>query len=212
MASTFHPKKNTWLLLPFFGILLYVLLYIIATFFYPGGNQVDKALKGFSWAQNYWCNLLNESAMNGTPNRARPVAITGMAVLCFSLALFWYIFALKAGFNKQGRIIIGLSGFISMTFALFLFTGYHDITVDAATLFGLIAFGGTFIGLQKLRWKKLFCFGIFNLCLIAVNNVLYYGEGLIFYLPVVQKITFCFFLIWFCLVDINLYKKECNKY
>ncbi len=212
MASTFHPKKNSWLLLPFFGILLYVLLYIIATFLYPGGNQVDKAFKGFSWAQNYWCNLLNEIAMNDEPNPARPIALTGMAVLCFSLAFFWYIFSLRAGFNRGGRIIIALSGSIAMVFALFLFTGYHDLTVDAATLFGLIAIIGTFIGLQKLRWKKLFWFGIFNLSLIVVNNILYYNKGLIIYLPAVQKITFLFFLIWFCLVDINLYKKECIKY
>lgn len=212
MTGTFKKKNNSWLLFPFFGILLYVLFYITATFFYPGGNQVDKTFKGFSWAQNYWCNLLNEISMNGEPNPARPIALAGMAVLCFSLAFFWYIFSLKAGFNKRGRIIIGLSGCIAMAFELFLFTAYHDLIVVAATLFGLIAIGGTFIGLQKLRWKKLFWFGIFNLCLIAVNNVLYYGEGLIIYLPVVQKITFLFFLVWFCIVDINLYKHEGTKY
>lgn len=212
LSNTINRRNNSWLLLPFFGIVLYVLMYLVATFLYPGGNQVDKTFKGFSWAQNYWCNLLNEIAMNGEPNSARPIALAAMVILCFSLAFFWYILSLKAGFNKRGRIIIGLSGCIAMVFTIFLFTGYHDLIIDAATLFGLIAIIGTFIGLQKLGWKKLFWFGIFNLCLIVVNNVFYYGDGLIIYLPVVQKITFSCFLVWFCLVDFNLYKKKCNEY
>lgn len=212
LYNTINRKNNSWLLLPFFGILLYMLLYVVATFLYPGGNQVDKTFKGFSWAQNYWCNLLNEIAMNGEPNSARPVALAAMVILCFSLAFFWYIFSLKAGFNKRGKIIIGLSGCIAMVFTIFLFTGYHDLIINVATCFSLIAIAGTFKGLQILRWKKLLWFGIFNLSLIVVNNILYYNEGLIMYLPVVQKITFLFFLIWFCLVDFNLYKKECSKY
>jgi hypothetical protein len=71
-------KQNIWVLSPLFGTLIYLLLYIVATFFYPGGSQVDKNSFGFSWAQNYWCNLLNENAINGQHNSARPIAIAAM--------------------------------------------------------------------------------------------------------------------------------------
>ncbi len=210
MANIVSRKNNSWLLLPFFGILLYVLLYIVSTFYYPGGNQADKNFKGFSWLQNYWCNLLDENSINGMHNPARPVALTAMFILCFSLAFFWYIFPVQINFNKLARLAIQLSGFIAMALGIFLFTGYHDIIINIATLFGLVAIIGTFTGLQKLKWKNLFWLGIFNMSLIAINNILYYGKGLLIYLPVVQKITFVFFLIWFCLIDINLYKRSLN--
>ncbi|MDQ6761877.1 MAG: hypothetical protein M3015_04520 [Bacteroidota bacterium] len=211
MANTFNQKNKRWLLLPFFGILLYILLYVAATFFYPGGNQVDENFKGFSWAQNYWCNLLNVNAINGQHNSARPVAIAAMAILGSSLAGFWCIFPRVAGLNKTAGTIIQVSGFIAMALLIFLSTAHHDIIINTATLAGLIAIAGTFAGLQKLKWKKLFWFGIGNVLLIAINNIFYYDEKLIVYLPIIQKITFLLFLIWFCLVDINLYKRESGK-
>ncbi len=183
------------------------MLYIIATFFYPGGNQADENFRGFSWAQNYWCNFLNENAINGKHNPARPVAIAAMAVLGASLAFFWCIFPRRAGLNKTTGTIIQLSGFIAVALLIFLSTAQHDIIINMATLAGLVAITGTFIGLRKLKWKKLFWFGIGNVFLIAVNNIFYYDEKLITYLPIVQKITFLLFLIWFCGVQINLYRK-----
>lgn len=185
-----------------------MLLYVTATFFYPGGNQADENFKGFSWAQNYWCNLLNENAINGHRNPARPIAITAMAILGASLAFFWYIFPLVAGINKPGKIAIQVSGFIAIILLIFLSTVKHDIVINTATLFGLIAIAGTLIGLRKLKWRKLFWFGLSNILLIGVNNVFYYDKKLIMYLPIVQKITFLLFLIWFCLVQVNLYRKE----
>ena len=58
----------------------------------------------------------------------------------------------------------------------------------------------------------LFWMGIFNFLLVVLNNILYYGDGLLFYLPVVQKFTFLFFLLWISLVNINLYNKIKSKF
>lgn len=193
-----------WLLTPLFGSIIFVCLYFVAAYFYPGGSQVDKNSIGFSWVQNYWCNLLNEDAINSEHNNARPVAIAAMFVLCCTLACFWYIFPLQTGLQKSSRIVIQVSGIVSMTIGLFLFTNLHDAIVNVASFCGVIATAGTFITLYKLRWNRLFWLGIFNLVLVALNNILYYGDGLQ-YLPVVQKITFLFFLVWICLININLY-------
>ena len=95
-----------------------------------------------------------------------------------------------------------------MSIGMFLFTSLHDYIINIASLFGLIALTGTFIGLKKMRWTKLFWMGIFIVILIGLNNFLYYKNGLIFYLPIVQKITFLYFLLWVCLISINLYNKR----
>jgi hypothetical protein len=194
-------------LTPVFGILLFIILYIIAAMLYPGGSQTDINSKGFSWINNYWCNLLNQNAMNGQYNPARPAALTGMVVLCFSLSIFWYVFPQHIGFKKYGRLIIQLSGMLSMIVAVFLFTPLHDTIINVAALFGLIALVGTFTGLYKIRWYSLLYFGIFNILLVGLNNYVYYTKGLIIYLPVIQKISFVSFLFWICCIDIRLYQK-----
>ena len=207
-----HKKITLWKLIPFFGSILFLLLYFLATLFYPGGSQFDKNSKGFSWTQNYWCNLLNENAINGQHNAARPIALTAMSALCLTLMFFWYIFPLLVDFKKSSRLAIQISGFIAMTIGMFLFTSLHDIVINIATLFGLVAITGTFAGLKKLKWTKLFWMGIFNIVLISLNNLFYYKTELLFYLPVVQKITFMYFLLWICLIDINLYFKTHSKF
>ncbi|HEY4874960.1 MAG TPA: hypothetical protein VIH86_05270 [Puia sp.] len=210
MNNIFKSKKNIWLLSPSFGTLIYLLLYIIATFFYPGGSQADKNSVGFSWTQNYWCNLLNENAINGQHNATRPIAIVAMFFLCITLMVFWYIFPKQTGFRKSRKLIVQVSGFASMISIMFISTALHDIVINIATVFGLIAVIGTFIGLLELKWTRLFWVGIFILPLVALNNFLYYKTGLLIYLPVVQKITFLYFLLWICLIDVGLYKNSFN--
>jgi len=203
--------QNLWVLTPLFGTFFFVCLYIAATLFYPGGSQADKNSKGFSWMNNYWCNLLNENAMNGEHNSARPVALASMFVLCFTLATFWCIFPQQVNFRKRNRLAIQISGAVSMTIGMFLFTALHDMIINVTALCAVVAIAGTFAGLHKLKWRRLFLLGIFNFVLVVLNNILYYGQGLKLYLPVVQKITFLFFLFWICLIDINLYNKKNSK-
>jgi hypothetical protein len=207
IKTTIKPQ-NIWVLTPFFGTLLFICLYFVAALFYPGGSQVDINSKGFSWTNNYWCNLLNVNALDGQHNSARPLAITAMFVLSLTLAIFWYIFPKQAGLKKSSQVTIQICGALAMTIGMFLFTDLHDTIVNIASLCGLVATIGTFIGLHKLKWTRLFGLGIFNLILVALNNILYYGDGLKLYLPVVQKITFFFFLVWICLITINLYRRQ----
>ena len=198
------------MLTPIFGILLFVVLYVIATLFYPGGSQVDKNSIGFSWTNNYWCNLLNENAINGQHNPAKPIAVTGMFVLCLSLSSFWFLFLKRISIGKFAKLAIQISGTLSMIIACLLFTNIdHDLVTNLASIFGLIATVGTFIGLYKTKWHGLFAFGLSIIFLVGLNNYIYYTKGLIIYLPVIQKISFATFLLWICCVDINLYR--CNE-
>jgi glucan phosphoethanolaminetransferase (alkaline phosphatase superfamily) len=192
-------------LTPILGTVLFIILYFIATLFYPGGSQANKYGPGFSWAHNYWCNLLNDFAINGQPNPAKPIAMAGMLVLCITLALFWIIFPKQLKLNKALSASIQISGILAMSIAILLFTHInHDLITNLASFFGLTATVGTFIGLYQKKWMHLFTFGLFNILLVVINNYFYYNPGLVVYLPVVQKISFLFFLIWICLMSINL--------
>lgn len=146
--------------------------------------------------------------MNGQVNPARPVALAAMFVLGLTLAVFWFLFARIINFPKYARLAIAFSGLASMTASMFLFTGYHDLVINIAVVLGLVALTGTFVGLYRNKWQLLFVMGVFNIILIVVNNILYYSTGLLKYLPVVQKITFLFFLLWICLIDIRLFLKQ----
>ncbi len=190
-----------------FGTLLFVLLYILAAMRYPGGSQADAQAEGFSWIHNYWCNLLNEKAINGMPNPARPLALAGTFVLCVTFSCFWFLFPGYTHFGKRSRLVIQWSGTLSMLIALFIFSSYHDTITYIASFFGLIAVAGTFIGLYKIKWYGLFAFGMINLLLVGLNNYLYYTKGMIIYLPVIQKVTFVTFLLWICWIDVELYRK-----
>lgn len=199
-----HPVLK---LLPLVGCCLFVFLYVTATLYYPGGSSFNRSAAGFSWMQNYWCNLMDAQALNGTPNAARPIAIAAMFVLGASLIFFWYLFPTYAGFSKVSHSIMQLSGLLSMATLVGLFSGSHDFTINIASGFGLIAIIGTLAGLKRLKWRWLFGLGLFNLALVAVNNILYYNIGWQQYLPVVQKITFLFFLTWFSYISLQMFRQ-----
>ncbi|RYY39984.1 MAG: hypothetical protein EOO08_07975 [Chitinophagaceae bacterium] len=199
-------RRNTAFipLLPVAGIVLYVVLYVWATLRYPGGHAADRTAKGFSWRYNYWCNLLNEQALNGEPNTARPFAFGAMFVLALSMAAFWFIFPRHAGLSTPFKWATQWGGLLAMLLGLFIFTGYHDLLLNLAGLCGLIALIGTMAGLRKLRWRRLYFYGWVTIILIVVNNVYYYYPPLTPGLAVVQKLTFAWFLCWIAGISISL--------
>lgn len=198
--------KRLLILSPIPGTILFATLYYVATFFYPGGSQVDINSIGFSWLNNYWCNLLNDEAVNGQLNTAQPIALIAMFILCMIFIYFWLTFPDYTNLNKPYKRTIQISGTLAMTIGFFLSTRFdHDAITSLASLFGLIALTGTFIGLYRNRWQVLFYFGIVNILLFTVNIYLYFHKDYITYLPVVQKITFATFLIWICSIEIKIY-------
>lgn len=197
-------RRPAWFWIPLIGIPLFVLLYICASFYYPGGSQADAQSTGFSWVHNYWCNLLNSNAINGQPNPAQPIAMTAMVVLCMSLAAFWYLFPMISNHKTLPSRITQLTGITAMGTALLLNSSLdHDMITNLASLLGLVAVVGTLIILRRLHWNTLFWFGTMNLLLVILNNFLYYNPDLIRFLPLIQKISFAAFLVWFFLISMK---------
>jgi len=208
LTAQTNKSKTIWILIPIFGSLLFIVLYIIAAYLYPGGSETDKTAVGFSWTNNYWCHLLHENAINGEPNGAKPFAISGMIILGFALSTFWLVFPEYLIPKKYSRLTIQISGIAAMLCSFFLLTNInHDLIVNIASSLGFIATIGTLVCLYQTRWYGLFVFGLFNILLVGLNNYLYNTEGMMIYLPVVQKISFLSFLVWICFIDLKLYRK-----
>ncbi len=200
-----NTKQNFFLLTPLVGILIFTFLYFVATFYYPGGSNVDKATPGFDWLNNYWCDLTGQLAKNGEINSARPIALIAMLILCFSLLVFWYYVPQLFSDNKFNPII-RYTGMTSMTVAIFVFTSLHDVVINIAGTFGIAALTGVFIGLYKNNLTKLFGYGVLCLGLMLFNYFIYETRFLLSLLPIIQKATFVLFLLWICLIDLYLYK------
>ncbi len=199
----------TWIILsPIIGIGLFLIFYIVAAFYYPGGSDVNKTAQGFSIIHNYWCDLLAKGAKNGQLNPAQPIAIAAMIVLCTSLSVFWYLLPklLKTGSHHYN--MVQFSGIMSMLLSIFIFSNYHDFIIIAAVFLGVIALTGTYIALYRSKAFRLFLFGIFCLLLILLNAYIYYTRHLILALPLLQKITFLSYLLWVAFINLKLYFKE----
>lgn len=201
-----HKKQGYWYFFPLAGIPCFIILYMIATWYYPGGSQADSHAVGFSWQHNYWCNLLNDKAINGQINPAKPIAIAAMVVLCISLTVFWCAFPFYTTAKHSYRQTVRYSGSSAMVAASLLGVLEHDWVTNIASLLGVVAVIGTLAILKKERWNFLFGYGIVNVLLVGINNIFYYNVHLIHYLPIIQKITFASFLLWLWLM--TLYAKR----
>ncbi len=198
------PKPYV-LLLPLVGMGLFVLLYVLAALKYPGGSWMMPQQNGFSFWNNYLCDLLDQNAINGELNTARYLARTSLTVLCFSLFLIWYYLPNLFKGEKFNISIMWFSGMAALITTAFLSSGTHDNTVRIAGFFAVIAFLTCFLELFKAGYLKLFVFGAVCLIIFLFNYYIYETGQFIRLLPIIQKITFVCFIIWFIVLDLLLY-------
>ena len=157
---------------------------------------------------NYWCDLLAQNAENGLPNTARTIAITAMAVLCLSIALYSYFVPHLLDLPKWTKTVISASGILSMGVLAFLQVGNHDTVINASVALGLLSMALTLWGMFHLRLWGFIIFGIICLLLALLNTYVYYSRTWIGALPVIQKISFLAFLLWFSLVSVKVYTHQ----
>jgi hypothetical protein len=201
-----NKSNSKWILLPLWGFLLFIILYMLATTLYPGGSDANESAQGFSWRHNYWCELMATEARNGQPNSARLVAITAMFILAISLVYFWYQVPLLFPNRKIDSRVIRYCGIGSMLVLPFLLKGMHDSVINLSALLGCMAIVVLLLNLFRQKMKRLLCLGLFCLLLCGINNYIYYTGYLLHLLPVIQKFSFFIFLLWFCLLTIKLYR------
>ena len=194
--------KNLWTLLPTFGILIFLGMSVYSTSLYPGGSQADANSVGFDWANNFWCNLMAENGVNGLKNRARPIAVFASIILSLSMILFFFHFAKHFVKDSVWKNIIKVTGTISMSSAIFIFTKFHDIMTTLLSVFGVVVIIGIIRTLHKNNMTFFKISGIACMIFVVINNLFYYNENFIAYLPLIQKFSFILILAW--TVGLNL--------
>lgn len=206
---TIHKKRihAIIMVLPLTGMLLFVVFYIIAAIYYPGGSWTSTTQTGFSFRNNYLCDLLDDHAINGAINSARVYARIALAFLCFSILVLWYYMPKLFTEKSKNQIVMSTTGMLSMVSTFFLASGVHDTIVRIAGVFGVIALLSSFVELYKVRHFKLLALGILSLLLLTANYYIYETGRLLDVLPLIQKITFTSFITWFMLINIAIYKR-----
>ena len=195
-------------LIPVIGIAIFVGLYIFSSTLYPGGSQANLNSEGFDWINNYWCNLMNEKGMNGQPNPAKPYSIIAMIILCLSLMFFFIQFAQIYSKSKIWKRIIKTSGIISMSFAILIFTKYHDLMTTLSSIFGLFVVIGIIREVYKSKLSIYKITGVICILILGLNNYIYYTQQFIEVLPLLQKITFAIVLLWIIGLNFEINKKK----
>jgi len=193
--------------MPIVGVSCFVILYYFSSTLYPGGSQANSNTIGFDWVNNYWCNLMNENAINGAINNARPFSVTALIILCGSLAVFFYQFGKFSIQSYKWKKTIKTCGVLSMFFATLIFTDYHDVMIMISSLFGLFLTIGILKEIYENKRPFYKWTGIICLLLLLLNNVIYYLEVFIEWLPLIQKITFLIVLIWILGLNYELRRK-----
>jgi len=202
----FKKSIAYWSIVPVLGACLFLILYVIAAGLYPGGSDAEPTSKEFSMLHNYWCELLAKQSHNGIPNPSRPIAITAMFLLGVSQVVFWWFASRLYKPHSTFRILILATGTISASIMIFLFMGPHDLLINLSALFAIIAMTITLAGFYNQGRYELLGFGFFCFLLCILNNFIYHTGHLLYYLPIVQKITFLFFLGWFCAASLEFSK------
>jgi hypothetical protein len=186
--------------IPIAGLCIFGILYVVAIYYYPGGSESNRLSKKFSWLHNYWCDLLKSTAENGLANTAKPFAIAAMVVLCLSLMIFWSLVPRWLPVQRWVKQVIRLTGMASMLMLILLNTNRHDLVINVSLLFGLAAMVLTLYGLNKRRMFFLLITGYICIVLCLLNTYIYYSQNGINTLPLIQKLSFLIFLLWFSLV------------
>lgn len=202
-----NTGSGLYLLIPLMGLVSFLLLYIIAAFMYPGGSYAYPNAEGFSFMNNYWCDLQDILAKNGAVNPARPVAIGAMIVLCVSVALLSVYIPKLFSVHSRNHAVIKYSGVLSCVVGLFIFTDYHDIVISIAAFIGAITFMVIFIEFYKHKEYRLIAFGILCFVVSMVNYVLFLAQVGLGILPMLQKLMFLLCLLWVGYINLLIYRK-----
>lgn len=166
-------------------LVISVILLIIASLIYPGGSLLDKNSIGFGWSKNFFSNLFEAKAINGSENPGRIWAITGMAFHSVGYGIFFINMSKKIP-SRQWANILKYIGVINIIFIFLIATPLHDLgTISIIiTLIGLFMIT-VFILKSKLHLLKFCCM----ICLLTFYCFFFlFGFGYLGLAVIMQKV------------------------
>ena len=198
MANQFW---NRYQYLPTIGCVLFLIFITIASVQFPGGSQVDTSAVCYSWTHNYLCDVIASEAHNCLPHPYYKIGLLAMICLCGGISMFFFFFTDWMRVKGFWKFIIRWMGLISMICAMLIFTELHNIMIAVASILALPALTGVFITLYRRRLFSYFSCGIMILILMLINNLIYYTDYMIEWLPQIQKISVLCVITWLSIMN-----------
>jgi hypothetical protein len=205
VIKTYYPY------FPIIGLGLYLIIFSISASDYSGGSiNVPDAI-GYSFFNNFLCDVMTRSTSGGIEHNTRLLAIAAHWVLSFTMILFFYLLPEIFQTKNRNTFLVRFFGVLTMTVFIFMFTVYHDLIVTLTGILGTIALIPFFIELRNYpdkRFKQLA-----YLCFLLSMLVYFIFETKIgfYYLPFLQKITFVFDAWWVIWVSVIVFQKNHEK-
>jgi hypothetical protein len=207
------PTGSAWL-----GLALWVTCAALAVFVvsmaaaaaaYPGGSWTLREASGFSFARNFWCDLLRSQAINGEDNGlGKRLASIAFAALGLGLWPYWWV-AGAVFEGRRRRVVIGLG--VASAAALAAMTVLpsdryplgHGVVALAGALLGMLAAGVSVAGRSpdEARFGFRRVVGLCALASSALNALLYVYVAYLrapetLLQPVVQKLATVLLILW----------------
>ena len=193
---------------PIIGLGLYLLVFSVATQFYPGGSFNLPQASGYSFFHNFLCDVMDPITKNGVLNPARFLAVLSHLILSFAMICFFYV--LPEIFEQRNRnfYLVRYVGMFTMAVFIFMYTSQHDLVVTLIGILGTIALIPFFLELKDYSNKRLK--QLAWLCFILSILVFFIFETKLgfYYLPFIQKIAFGLDGWWVIWVSVIVKRKN----
>lgn len=191
-------------LIPIYGVITFVGLYLYSSNIYPGGTRFDNTSTGYSHLYNFWCDLLDQQAFNGQTNPSRIFAELSIVILSFSLIPFCYNFI-----NLFGKISLPLNiarwaSILAMIFSSLILI-WHDTAINLFVGFNIVASVIYFYSLTKNRMFNIILSTIIPFILCVINFLMWKFDNQNNIMPFVQKLAISSSLIWICFINFKLF-------
>lgn len=177
---------------PIVGVVIAIALLGIAAFQYSGDVE---------WTRVTVSLLCAPELPDGSPNPGRLLSIIGLLLLCTHMAILFQCISLN-GTTPAQQSTIQIGGMGSMVYALLTATPMHDLMVNIALVFFVVA---TIAIVKMLHGKQHYLLAILGIiCLVVklLNVSMYYANVNIELWGLLQKLTFILTTIWLFSVHI----------
>lgn len=169
------------------GVIISLVFLMIAISIYPGGTYQDKNSIGFDWTKNYFSNLFETKALNGSQNSSIIWAYIGVFVYSISCTIFFVNMSKKIP-EKNAENIIKYTGILTMPFTFLIITPLHDLmlTISSFLFWTCIVIITVYILKTRLLFFKFYCI----ICLLIFYYAVYvHASNNWDLLPIIQKVN-----------------------
>ncbi len=200
--------RNAYPYFPIIGLGFYVMIFFAAALKYPGGSINEPHASGYSFFNNFLCDVMNPEVRGGQQNAARGLAIFGHWILSLSMISFFYLLPEIFPVRNRNTRLVRIFGMLTMTVFILMCTPYHDLIVTLTAILGTIALIPFFIELRSYGDRGFVILAYLCFVLSIIVYFIFKTKIGFYYLPFLQKITFGFDAWWVIWVSLKVLQRH----